>query len=126
VRQCRDVSFILDHIGKPDIANGEIEMWRKHITTLAGFENVWCKLSGIITEADHQMWTREQLRPYIEHVIASFGMERVMFGSDWPVVNLAGSYKRWLDALLWATGHLSKSEQQQLFLENAGRFYSVS
>jgi len=99
VKKCPNVSFILDHIAKPDIKNGLMEPWKSQICEMAKFPNVVCKMSGVATEADHNAWTREQLRPYIEHVIESFGFERVMFGSDWTVATLALDYPTWVDIL---------------------------
>jgi L-fuconolactonase len=126
VEQCPDVNFVLDHIGKPDIAAGEMESWRENISTLAGIGKVCCKVSGIITEAHHEEWEVKQLAPYIEHVIDAFGMERLMFGSDWPVVNLAGSFQRWMDVLQQFTGNLSSAEKQQLYMDNAKQFYHIA
>ncbi|RME63007.1 MAG: amidohydrolase, partial [Caldilineae bacterium] len=89
VEQCPDVSFILDHIGKPAIKDGIREPWMSQLRELAAFPNVHCKLSGMVTEADHARWTPDDLKPYMEHVLDCFGPERTVFGSDWPVVNLA-------------------------------------
>ena len=125
VKQCPDVSFVLDHIAKPDIAAGEYDTWATHMKTLASCENVFCKISGMITEADHDNWTAEQLKPYILHVIDCFGLEQVMFGSDWPVVRLAGSWVRWMQALLPALENLSENEKQALFADNAREFYRI-
>jgi L-fuconolactonase len=80
VRRCPDTSFVLDHIGKPDIRNHVLDPWRDGIRILAAFPNVWCKMSGLVTEADHQHWTREDLRPYIDHILNTFGFARTMFG----------------------------------------------
>jgi len=85
VRQCPNVQFILDHIGKPDIKHQLFEPWKQDLKTLASLPNVWCKMSGLVTEADHQRWQREDLKPYIDHVLECFGFERVMYGGDWPV-----------------------------------------
>ncbi len=125
VEQSPDVQFILDHIAKPKIADGEFDYWATRMKTLAGFENVSCKISGIITEADHSDWTQEQIKPYILETIEAFGIDRVMFGSDWPVVNLAGSFTKWVDALTYALGSLSDDEQQKLFMDNATRLYRL-
>ena len=91
----------------------------------AALPNVVCKLSGVTTEADHQAWTREQLRPYIDHVISSFGMDRVMYGGDWPVSELAGAYTQWLETLDWATASLSLSDKRKLFRDNAIKAYRL-
>ena len=126
VRRCPDVSFILDHIGKPGIAAGLIDPWRAHIAEMARFPNVVCKLSGVTTEAGHKTWTREQLRPYIDHVIESFGFTGVMYGGDWPVCELAGHYQQWLATLEWATAGCSAGERRGLFRENAVRAYRLA
>jgi len=125
VRQCPDVSFILDHIGKPGIRDGLTEPWKAHIRELATMPNVVCKLSGVTTEADHAHWTRDQLRPYIDHVIACFGFDRLMYGGDWPVCELAGEYKTWLGVLDWATAGCTPGERRKLFRDNGIRAYRL-
>jgi len=125
VRQCPDVSFILDHIGKPGIRDGLTEPWKAHIRELATMPNVVCKLSGVTTEADHAHWTRDQLRPYIDHVIACFGFDRLMYGGDWPVCELAGEYKTWLGVLDWATAGCTPGEKRKLFRDNGIRAYRL-
>ena len=124
-RSCPDVSFVLDHIGKPGIKAGLIEPWRGAITELARLPNVTCKISGVATEADHGHWTREQLRPYVEHCIAEFGFDRVMFGSDWPVLELAGSYPDWVGIVDWIAASASADEQRKLFRDTAIRVYRL-
>jgi L-fuconolactonase len=123
VRQSPDVSFILDHIGKPDIAAGLQDPWREQIAQLAAFPNVICKLSGMVTEADMQRWKPDDLRPYVEHVLASFGEERVAFGGDWPVAFQASPYPRWVETLDQLTAGLSPAAKRKLWRENARRFY---
>jgi L-fuconolactonase len=90
---------------------------------MAGLPNVVCKISGFSTEADRENWTREQLKPYIDHAIECFGWERVLFGSDWPVCNLAGGFRRWLEAADWATAPAPAQERHKLFYGNAARIY---
>ena len=115
MRQCPEVSFVLDHIGKPGIKAGLIDPWRTHIREMAALPNVVCKLSGVTTEAEHKTWTRDQLRPYIDHVIACFGPDRILYGGDWPVSELAGSYLQWLvDARLGDGGLLAGRQAQAL------------
>jgi len=126
MRRCPDVAFVLDHIAKPAIKAGLIDPWRRHIREMAAMPNVVCKLSGLTTEADHHAWTREELRPYIDHVIACFGPDRVMYGGDWPVSELAGGYVRWLEALDWATAGLSPEEKRKLFRNNAVKAYRLN
>ncbi len=125
VEQCPEVSFVLDHTGKPDIKAGLLDPWREQIEQLAAFANVQCKLSGLATEADPEDWTRKQLKPYIDHVLASFGIDRVMYGGDWPVSLLATTYQAWVETLAWATAHLTAMEKRRLFFENAQTFYRL-
>jgi L-fuconolactonase len=125
VRRCPGVSFILDHIAKPGIKAGLTEPWRQHIREIAAFPNVVCKLSGVTTEADHANWRREQLRPYIDHVISCFGFDRIMYGGDWPVSELAGKYADWINVLDWVTEGCSAQEKRKLFRGNAIRAYRL-
>lgn len=126
VRRCPGVRFILDHIGKPDIKHGLMEPWKQHILSLASFSNVWCKLSGLATEADHANWRREELRPYLDHCIHAFGFERVMFGGDYPVVLQASPWNRWVETLEWALSGCSQQELRKVFRENAVAFYRLA
>lgn len=125
IRQCPEVSFILDHIGKPGIKDNLMQPWKRHIRELSELPNVMCKLSGVTTEADHENWTREQLRPYIDHVIESFGFNRIMYGGDWPVAELAGKYTDWLEVLDWATEGCTREEKRKLFRDNGIRAYRL-
>jgi L-fuconolactonase len=125
VRQCPDVSFILDHIGKPNIKDRVFEPWKSELKTLAGFPNVCCKVSGVVTEADPKGWTPDALKPYIHHVIDCFGMDRVIYGGDWPVVLMASEYTRWVAALDQIVAELSDADRKKLFRDNAIRFYRL-
>jgi L-fuconolactonase len=125
VSRCPDTHFILDHCGKPGIKAGLLDPWREHIHQLAVRPNVDCKLSGLITEADHVAWTIDQLRPYVEHVLATFGPARVLFGGDWPVAKLAGAYPRWLDTARQLVSHVDPAGQQAIFAGNARRVYRL-
>jgi L-fuconolactonase len=125
VRACPDVSFVLDHIGKPDIKGRMGEPWRAEIRELAAMPNVVCKVSGMVTEAAPDTWTVEDLRPYVTHVLEAFGEDRVMFGGDWPVVLMASSYRRWVEALDEITAGLSDEAKRKLWNENARRFYRL-
>lgn len=125
VQRCPDVAFVLDHIGKPGIGEGRLDPWRQHISALARRENVWCKLSGLVTEADREHWTRRDLWPYIDHVIDRFGFRRVMYGGDWPVSLLACRYPQWVAALDWAVNGASESERRSLYHDNASIFYRL-
>jgi L-fuconolactonase len=126
VRACPDVSFVLDHIGKPDIKGGMQQPWQDEIRTLASFPNVVCKVSGMVTEADPDGWTVADLRPYVEHVLDAFGEDRVMFGGDWPVVLMASPYRRWVESLDEITAGLSDTAKRKLWNQNAKRFYRLS
>ena len=126
VEQCPNVQFILDHIGKPDIKNQLFDPWKQEINKLASFENVYCKISGLVTEADHDSWTPEDLQPYIEHVIEAFSFDRVIYGSDWPVSTLASDYPRWVQTLKEAVSGCSTDELNKLFHDNAIGFYKLS
>ena len=125
VRQCPDVSFVLDHIGKPGIKDGLLDPWRAQISALAELPNVQCKFSGMLTEADHQNWQVEDLRPYIDHVLEAFGPSRLMYGGDHPVLELAASYPRWMELALEYTDALSDDEKRLMFHDNARAFYRV-
>jgi L-fuconolactonase len=126
VKQCPDVRFVLDHIGKPPIkSGGPIEPWLRDIRELASLGNVHCKISGVVTEADHQAWTRDPIRPYIESAIEAFGFERIMFGGDWHVLELAGAYPDWVDIVDNITHGADEQDRRKLFRENAIAFYRL-
>lgn len=125
VDRCPDVMFVLDHIGKPAIGDQILDPWAEQIGELARRENVWCKLSGMVTETDHEDWRLEDLRPYAERVLEVFGSGRVMFGSDWPVVTLAGTYGHWSEAARSLIDELSDDEQDQILYSNASHFYAL-
>ena len=120
-----DVQFVLDHCGNPKIAEGEWDSWAKPMAAIAAHPNVVCKVSGILANVDHG-WTTEQLRPYIEHVIALFGWDRVVWGSDHPVVTLFANLTRWVEASREVVAGCSDEEQAKLFHRNAERVYSIS
>jgi L-fuconolactonase len=117
--------FVLDHAGKPPIAGGELDPWAAAIASLSQRPNVFCKLSGLVTEADRASWRVADLRPYAEHVLVSFGPERVVFGSDWPVCELAASYERVAAATAELTTCLSRAERAQVFGGTAIRAYGL-
>ncbi len=125
VKQCPQVNFVLDHIGKPGIKNGLLDPWRKELKQLAEFPNVWCKMSGVVTEADHAGWKPEDLKPYIDHVMAVFGFDRVMYGGDWPVSTLATDYPTWVRVLDEALLGCSERELKQVYRETAIAFYRL-
>lgn len=125
VSRCPDVSFVLDHIGKPGIAAGEREPWWSDIATLASAPNVMCKISGVVTEADHANWTYDDVAPYIARAIDVFGFDRVMFGGDWPVSTLASTYPRWVETVDRVVAGASADELRKLYRLNAARFYRL-
>jgi L-fuconolactonase len=125
VEQCPQVSFILDHVGKPDIKNRLLEPWKKDMRALAALPNVVCKLSGMTTEADHQGWHIDDLRPYADHVFDVFGEDRVLFGGDWPVSLQSTSYRAWVDTVDALTRQLTLSAQQKFWSSNAKRVYRL-
>jgi L-fuconolactonase len=125
VRRCPGTRFVLDHVGKPDIAVGLLEPWREEILALAALPNVDCKVSGMVTEADPTAWSAADLEPYVAHVLHAFGENRVLFASDWPVVTLAADYVRWVETLDALTGELSDSARRKLWADNARRVYRL-
>ena len=125
VRRCPEVTFVLDHIGKPGIRIGQWEPWASELRAIAACPNVWCKISGVVTEADHAAWTEAQVAPYIAHAIDCFGFERVMYGGDWPVSELATRYARWVALVDAVTSRASPVERRKLFRDNAIAFYRL-
>ena len=118
--------FILDHIAKPRIKEGVLKPWDANIRELAKRQNVYCKLSGMVTEADPKRWTPANLQPYIDVVLQAFGPRRLMYGSDWPVMLLAGDYVRWYDVVANNIAKLSKSEQDRIMGGTAVEAYDLS
>ncbi|HEY5219589.1 MAG TPA: amidohydrolase family protein [Gemmatimonadaceae bacterium] len=118
--------FVLDHLGKPRIRDGALEPWAAHFRDLARRPNVWCKLSGMITEADWSRWSAADLRPYLDMALEAFGPQRLIFGSDWPVCLVAGEYSRVKDVVDDYVAELSADERCALFGGNATRFYTLS
>ncbi len=125
VERTPEVTFILDHIAKPDIRAGRLDPWREQLRRLADYPNVACKISGLVTEADHEHWRPDELCPYVEHTLECFGFDRVMFGSDWPVVTLATAYPRWVETLREMVAGCDASDQRKLFHDNAVRWYGL-
>jgi L-fuconolactonase len=124
VDACPDVSFVLDHLGKPAIADGEWEPWRTQLADLAQRPNVMCKLSGSTTEAGRG-WREVAVRPYLMHALDTFGPERCMFGSDWPVASVTTDYQRWLDLVGDAVSGCSGSEIDAVFAGTAAQVYRL-
>ena len=124
-KRCPDVPMVLDHIGKPDIANGEIEPWASQMFEMAKLPNLWCKLSGVATEADHDNWARDDLKPFIQTAIDAFGPGRLMFGGDWPVATLAITYRDWVETVEWALDGASEEDRRKIFRDTAETFYRL-
>ena len=121
-----DQIFILDHVAKPRIRDRVSSPWRENIRELARRPNVYCKVSGMITEADWHTWSNEGLFPYIETVLEAFTPKRIMFGSDWPVMTLASPYRRWIATVRVAIAQLSTTERERILGGTAVEAYSLS
>ncbi len=117
--------IVLDHIGKPAIREQSIDNWRKHIVELSKREYLYCKVSGMVTEADWSEWKYADIVPYLDVVMATFGPDRLMYGSDWPVCQLAAPYKEVLELVEKYIASLSENEQHKIMGANALRFYGV-
>ena len=113
---------VVDHGAKPEIRGGRLDPWRADMAAVAARPNTVCKLSGLVTEAAPD-WTVESLRPYVDHLLAAFGPERLLWGSDWPVVNLAGGYDRWREAALALIAGLPEPDRAAILGRNAERVY---
>lgn len=117
--------FVLDHIAKPLIRDRILSPWQENLTELARRDNIFCKISGLVTEADPYHWSEDQLKPYLETVLEAFGPERLMFGSDWPVCLTACRYEQWLDIVQRFIATLSEDEQALIMAENARKVYKL-
>lgn len=124
-RRLPDLRMVIDHLAKPEIKAGNLEPWLTHLRQAAHFPNIYCKLSGLVTEADWQTWQTADLRPYVEAALEHFGPERCMFGSDWPVCILAASYERVYNSFVECIGALSASEQDRILGGTAIEFYGL-
>jgi L-fuconolactonase len=125
VRHFPGQRFVLDHLAKPPIKSGSLQPWAHGLRELAAFPNVWCKLSGLVTEADWQQWKPEQLAPYIDVAFDCFGPERLMIGSDWPVCTVAASYTRAMDVVKNYLSGQPPQVQAAVLGENAQRFWKL-
>ncbi len=125
-RRLPGTRFVLDHLGKVPMRSPELAAWARNLAELARCPNVAMKVSGIVTEDDWSGWSTARLRPVIDHALATFGAERLLFGSDWPVVELAGGYGPWLAAYLELTDGLSQTERDAIDGVNATRVYGLS
>ena len=117
--------FVIDHIAKPYIKQGYIDSWALLMKAIGSYENVSCKISGLITEADYKTWKPIDLMPYMNVVLEAFGPNRIVYGSDWPVCLVAGSYAQVLNAAKAFSGQLSKDERELFFYKNAQRIYTL-
>lgn len=125
VRSFPEQKFVIDHIAKPYIKRQEIEGWKRDIAAVARHQNVWCKVSGMVTEADWQNWQEADFTPYLDVVFEHFGTKRLMFGSDWPVCNVAGGYDRMISIVKNYTSKLSENERADFWGNNAVGFYNI-
>lgn len=123
--RCPDLQLVIDHVAKPAIATGQFDDWARDLETVAKGSRIWCKLSGMNTEAKWGHWTSSDLKPYVHHALSCFRAERTMYGSDWPVCLLAGSYAQTMDALKEALGPLSPEDEQRIWAGNAKKFYRL-
>jgi L-fuconolactonase len=119
------VTFVLDHLGKPPVRSGDRDPWREHLRRLAGLPNVVCKLSGLTTEADLAHWRPGDVLPYLRDALAEFGPDRCLFGGDWPVATLATPYARWVDVVLEALAGRTPAERAQVLAGTATRVYRL-
>lgn len=120
-----DLPIVLDHIGKPDIRDGRILKWQRGLKRLAEMPNIYCKVSGMVTEAHWQYWQEEDMPPYLDITFDSFGTERCMYGSDWPVCTLASTYERWYEVISAYTQQFNSNETEAFYSSNCQQFYGL-
>ncbi|WP_346860975.1 amidohydrolase family protein [uncultured Draconibacterium sp.] len=125
VDQHPNQQFVLDHIAKPRIKDNLLQPWANLLKELAKRENVSCKISGMVTEANYKNWTEAQLKPYFDVVLEAFGAERILFGSDWPVCLVATEYKNWLAVVAGVIDKLSENEKELFYFKNAEKLYQI-
>ena len=123
VQMLPEIPMVLDHCGKPGIRHGLLDAFRRHVGELARYPNVYCKLSGLATEADHDTWTDAQLFPYIDTALQAFGPRRLLYGSDWPVCLQATSLPRWIGVLERGLAGCTEEERSRIFFDNANALY---
>lgn len=121
-----DQPFVINHLAKPDIKNKDIATWKNNMEQMAKFENVYCKLSGMVTEANWNNWKPDDFTPYLDVVVEAFGINRLMFGSDWPVCNVAGRYQQVVEIISDYFKSFTQNEQSQIFGGNANTFYHIN
>jgi predicted TIM-barrel fold metal-dependent hydrolase len=125
VRSVPQVTFVLDHFGKPDVRGKKTEPWKVNLKMLAARPNVVCKISGLTTEADWENWQPDDLKYYFETALECFGFDRILFGGDWPVATLATNYVRWLETVQNYVSFATETDQIKVFQTNAERIYRV-
>ncbi|HTM91364.1 MAG TPA: amidohydrolase family protein [Flavisolibacter sp.] len=126
VKEFPEQKFVIDHLAKPYIKDGKIEEWKKDMEAISSFNNVYCKISGMVTEADWKKWKTQDFFPYLDIIVNSFGTDRIMYGSDWPVCLVASSYTQALNILKEYFSSFSKDEQDLFFGNNAAKFYNLN
>ena len=124
--ECPELKLVIDHMAKPAIARGEFREWSKQFTPLAKFRNLYCKLSGLVTETNWSEWKTDDLRPYVECALESFGPDKLIFGSDYPVCLLAATYERVVESFQECLKDLSDGERGKIFRHNAFNFYRLN
>jgi L-fucono-1,5-lactonase len=124
--RCPSLRLVVDHMAKPQIARGKVDEWARGLRAVAQIPGIHCKLSGLVTEAEHGAWKTDDLRPYVDRALEEFGPERMMVGSDWPVCLLAASYERALAAYQEMLAGLHDDERQRILAGNAASFYRLS
>ncbi|WP_369014019.1 amidohydrolase family protein [Flavobacterium anhuiense] len=117
--------FVIDHIAKPDIKSASINSWKRDIEEIAKYDNVWCKISGMVTEADWKNWKPEDLKPYLDVIFENFSVDKLMYGSDWPVLNVASDYHEVVKTLEDYIAEFSIDDQNKIWFENAKAFYKL-
>ncbi len=122
---CPNTRFVLDHCGNGDVQSADRAQWESDIVEMASRDNVICKISGIVVGAKPNVWSAADLAPVVLHCTESFGPDRIVFGSDWPVCTTKATYRRWVDALLTLVSDWSESDRRKLFCGNAVRFYGL-
>jgi len=125
IKRSPNVLFVLDHMGKPGVRDRELDPWREQLERIAQLPNVVCKISGLTTEADRERWTLADLRPYLDHTVACFGWDRLLFGSDWPVNTISGGYSAWLTAIRDYLRDVPAEDQAKFFASNCRRVYGL-
>jgi L-fuconolactonase len=126
VKEFPEQKFVIDHLAKPYIKDGKIEEWKKDMEAIGSFENVYCKISGMVTEADWKKWKTKDFFPYLDVVVKSFGTGRIMYGSDWPVCLVSASYEEALNIVKEYFSSFSKHAQELFFGGNAIKFYNLN